>query len=415
MKRGSLKQYFTDVAVKRLSTVEVDLKRSHQHELNGVSALKAIFGETKERLTFQATFLWLDDELEKAEEEDKGFLTWYDARQNDKTRSSEYRLYFSSTNMMNQAREGDSIFIALKPDRSLFVIAVPSQSTIKQQLLWLFDLKDLSGSSFEVKEVSPDKGPESDFAVNYILDILGIKKTEPSDPERLDHLLKQFGGEFPRTRRFSDLARDNCEDVDPLEAPDLALTQWLEFEETLFLHLEKKIIEKRLQDGFVGSDGDIDVDSFLKFSLSVQNRRKARAGLALENHLEYIFINHKLEFDRGATTENRSKPDFLFPGSSWYHCEKFPASHLTMLGAKSTCKDRWRQVLSEARHIPKKHLLTLEPSISEYQTTEMKNSNLQLVLPRTLHQTYTRQQRSWLIDLEAFISEVRRKQTQAGL
>lgn len=44
----------------------------------------------------------------------------------------------------------------------------------------------------------------------------------------------------------------------------------------------------------------------------------------------------------------------------------------TMLGVKSTCKDRWRQVLSEAKRIDNKHLATLEPGISENQTAEMQ-------------------------------------------
>ncbi len=52
-----------------------------------------------------------------------------------------------------------------------------------------------------------------------------------------------------------------------------------------------------------------------------------------------------------------------------------------MLGVKSTCKDRWRQVLSEAARIPDKCLLTVEPGISENQTNEMQANRLQLVLP----------------------------------
>ena len=51
----------------------------------------------------------------------------------------------------------------------------------------------------------------------------------------------------------------------------------------------------------------------------------------------------------------------------------------TVLRAKSACKDRRRQVLAEAAKIPRKHLLTLEPGISGPQTTQMANSNLQLV------------------------------------
>ncbi|MBQ6968384.1 MAG: hypothetical protein IJP84_10855 [Lachnospiraceae bacterium] len=33
-----------------------------------------------------------------------------------------------------------------------------------------------------------------------------------------------------------------------------------------------------------------DSSAFIKFSLSVNNRRKSRAGLSLENHLEALFI-----------------------------------------------------------------------------------------------------------------------------
>ena len=42
-----------------------------------------------------------------------------------------------------------------------------------------------------------------------------------------------------------------------------------------------------------------------------------------------------------------------------------------MLAVKSTCKDRWRQILAEADRLPVKHLLTLEPGISVAQTDEM--------------------------------------------
>lgn len=35
-----------------------------------------------------------------------------------------------------------------------------------------------------------------------------------------------------------------------------------------------------------------------------------------------------------------------------------------MLGAKTTIKERWRQVLEEANRIERKHLITLEPAVS---------------------------------------------------
>ena len=78
-----------------------------------------------------------------------------------------------------------------------------------------------------------------------------------------------------------------------------------------------------------------------------------------------------------------------------------------MLGAKSSCKDRWRQVLAEAAKIPKKHLLTLEPGITETQTTQMKASDLQLVVPQSIQASYTEGQQAWLWNVGDFLLEVK--------
>ena len=82
-----------------------------------------------------------------------------------------------------------------------------------------------------------------------------------------------------------------------------------------------------------------------------------------------------------------------------------------MLGVKATCKDRWRQVLAEANRISPKHLLTLETAISTTQTDEMRDKNLQLVMPRSLQPTYEATQRGWLIDLGTFIALIKERQT----
>lgn len=165
----------------------------------------------------------------------------------------------------------------------------------------------------------------------------------------------------------------------------------------------------RLRAGFL-VENVVDVDGFVKYSLRVQNRRKSRAGQALEHHLEEVFRVFALKYDRQAVTEHKAKPDFLFPGAGEYHDKKFPVSGLSMLGVKSTCKDRWRQVLSEAARIPDKHLLTLQGSISENQTDEMRANRLQLVLPSGLHCTYTDAQQTWLMNVREFIEQIRKQQ-----
>jgi hypothetical protein len=145
------------------------------------------------------------------------------------------------------------------------------------------------------------------------------------------------------------------------------------------------------------------VDEFIKYSLSIQNRRKSRAGHALENHLEHIFSVLQIPHSRGQISEHRARPDFLFPSVVAYRDPAYPSRDLLMLGVKSTCKDRWRQVLSEAQRIQLKHLMTLEPGISEHQTDEMRASMVQLVIPSGLHGTFSGLQRHWLLDLRGFI------------
>jgi len=152
------------------------------------------------------------------------------------------------------------------------------------------------------------------------------------------------------------------------------------------------------------------VDGFIRFSLSVQNRRKSRMGYSLEHHLEAVFRAFDVEHVRGAMTENNQRPDFLFPGVEAYRAAPASGSPcLTMLGAKSTCKDRWRQVLAEAAKISRKHLLTLEPGISGAQTAQMSASNLQLVVPQAIQESYTDEQQTWLWNLGEFILDVRNR------
>ncbi|MCC6000289.1 MAG: type II restriction endonuclease, partial [Pararhodobacter sp.] len=238
----------------------------------------------------------------------------------------------------------------------------------------------------------------------FILGELGIEPEEP-EPDALDRLVDRYGLKFPGTAEFSAFARKTLKGIDPREDPDAALIAWMEHEEALFRSLERRIVAGRLTEGF--SDGaTIDVDGFLSFSLSVQNRRKSRAGWAFGHHVEAILKTHDVRYRREATTEKRNAADFLFPGEAEYADPAFPAAQLTMLAVKTSCKDRWRQVLAEADRISPKHLLTLEPAISEAQTNEMQASQLQLVLPTALHETYREPQQAWLMDLTGFLKLV---------
>jgi hypothetical protein len=130
----------------------------------------------------------------------------------------------------------------------------------------------------------------------------------------------------------------------------------------------------------------------------------------LENHLETLFKANKIQYSRNPVTENKSRPDFIFPDAASYHNKEFSPLLLSMLGVKTTCKDRWRQVLAEADRIENKHLLTIEAAISKNQTDEMKAKNLQLVLPESIHSTYTAEQQKWLMSVSDFTSLLKTRQ-----
>jgi len=394
------------VAAKKLSAVETDPSRSHQHEFNGSRELKSVLGiGTGEKISFPTRFIWFGGENEGIVSD--GNVTWYDARLAHLTRS-EYRLYFPTNEVMELAQEGDSMFIAKRTDDTLMIIITGSGTTLENQLHWLFGVPKQTGFDFSLQEFEKDD-IEVDYTARFILDELGIDVEEP-DTELLDSLLEVFEGAFPSTKEFSLFARKELPvTVDAVEEPDKTLMEWINFEESLFRRLERHIVAKRLEKGFAGDDG-ADVDGFISFSLSVQNRRKSRAGFSLEHHLEAIFQANKVRYERGAKTENNASPDFLFPGSEEYHDLSFPDPKLSMLGVKTSCKDRWRQVLSEAQRITNKHLLTLEPGISANQTNEMRSNNLQLVLPAPIHETYSSDQQAWLMNLRDFIGFVSAKQ-----
>jgi len=399
-----LSQIFTVVGAKRLSDVEVVPGTSNQHEFNGISDFRNIFGD--DRINFQGHFIYLIDD-EEAILEDTGSLTWYDARENHETRT-EYRLYYSSNIVIDAAEPGDLAIIG-KTDQGKLVVVVASEgSTSEQQLLWLFGLEEV-GPTFIVRDLTTEDAPLN-FAGQYIIDSLGFADQEV-DSNYLEQILDRFGGTFPTTAVFSDYARSTLEEVSSVDDPDNAVLTWLEREELLFKTLEKHLVAERLQQGF-GENGD-NVDDFISFSLSVQNRRKSRAGRSFENHLAYLFGQLGISCSWGARTERNNKPDFLFPGILQYENAGYSAELLTMLGVKTSAKDRWRQVLSEAERITHKHLITLEPAISANQTDEMIAQNLQLVLPQPLIETYSVEQQEQIISLSDFITVVRERQQVA--
>ena len=172
----------------------------------------------------------------------------------------------------------------------------------------------------------------------------------------------------------------------------------------LFKAFETKFYGDRLRTPFES------MDELIAFSNTLLNRRKSRAGKSLEHHLARIFTCADLRFEAQVVTEDNKKPDFIFPGGREYHDKSFPKDKLVCLGAKTTCKDRWRQVLNEADNVPVKHLFTLQQGISRNQLSEMYHENVCLVVPAQYLNSFDKEFQSRIMTLSGFTSFVKEKQ-----
>jgi type II restriction enzyme len=244
---------------------------------------------------------------------------------------------------------------------------------------------------------------------NQLIDISGIVMPDDKIAQLLLEFVNRFNS-FPETKTMATGARNcfnrayNIADTALISSPDKILLNWVDTEYRLFKLMEEKVYAEVMTKPFVS------IDAFVQMANEVLNRRKSRAGKSLEHHLADIFTHNELIFEEQAITEEKKKPDFLFPNANCYHNLQFPADDLIVLGAKTTCKDRWRQVLTEADRVEVKYLLTLQQGISKNQLLEMKDSQLKLVVPRKYIGSFPEDFQSDISSLQDFILLVKGKQ-----
>lgn len=77
--------------------------------------------------------------------------------------------------------------------------------------------------------------------------------------------------------------------------------------------------------------------------------------------------------------------------------------------AKTTCKDRWRQILNEADRLrdENKYLCTMQQGISSAQMDEMQAEKVILVVPKAYHSAYPAEKRDRIWTLSKFVNYVK--------
>lgn len=222
--------------------------------------------------------------------------------------------------------------------------------------------------------------------------------------------IQSLSTDFPSSNDISAQARIcynkanllNSESI--LRNPDKNLLGWIKTEFELFKTLENDRYKDLLSTPFNS------ISDFIDTANTILNRRKSRAGKSLEHHLSEMFNISSLKFESQVITEENKKPDFIFPDRVSYLNNNFNSEKLIFLASKTTCKDRWRQILNEADRIRTKHLFTLQQGISVNQLQEMYKYQVQLVVPKQYIDSYPPVFQDKIISLNDFIVFVKRSQ-----
>lgn len=257
--------------------------------------------------------------------------------------------------------------------------------------------------------------------INQFLDAFGISPAETNklieknaasfevqEQLAMEQFISGLTVDFPASEEMSRAARmirdavyDHIEYVN--SNPDRKLLDWTETEYRLFRALEYARYGDMITHGFAS------VEDFINTANAVLNRRKSRAGKSLEHHLAAIFDGNGIRYKAQAITEGNKKPDFIFPSQEAYHDLAFSTDRLISLAAKTTCKDRWRQVINEADRLrgKNKYLCTLQQGISAAQMDEMQAEQVILVVPKPYISTYPRDRQSRIWTIGRFVEYVK--------
>ena len=261
----------------------------------------------------------------------------------------------------------------------------------------------------------------SDEDILDFLNSFGLTPAETNRPIELDRVtpamqenqaiesfISGLTEEFPSSFEMAQAARSIQNGIHhnmrmALTDPDSILLCWTEEEYTLFRAIE------HARYGHTVSNGFNSVDDFVCMANQVLNRRKSRAGKSLEYHLSAIFDVNRIMYTAQARTEGNKKPDFLFPSEEKYHDVTFSIEKLCTLAAKTTCKDRWRQILNEADRLRDnyKYLCTMQQGISSAQMDEMQAEKVILVVPKPYIKTYPKDKQDQIWTIGRFVGYIR--------
>lgn len=117
--------------------------------------------------------------------------------------------------------------------------------------------------------------------------------------------------------------------------------------------------------------------------LSASQQRKARAGYSYEHHIEAMLAGGDVPFEKQVVIEARKRPDFILPLLAFIDSGRPEAMTGLILSAKTTLRERWKQVEREkgSRNL---YLTTVDENIAGNAIEDMASFGVHLVIPESL-------------------------------
>lgn len=434
MKWGSIKDEFKGFAWKRLSDHEVNPEVSNGHEFQGVSSLRKVLGDTGLHEIPTDYYLIGDDEFSRpsVEEVISSTASWYDSRRDDPSRSAEWRLYYPAPagNIQVKCLARDLMIIGLRRSERLAVFLVQAGGSSEAAFINLLQMNEQGSQSsrgtFYLDAHEDDVGVAAAELIEFLAVSMGqfeawnapppfpVPEPVTSEEEGIrkisDAMIKRWPGRLGTCEQVCDLVVREIPfaQEDLKREPDAALLSWLEAAETAY-----RVWEESSLSNFIGNLRDDRTVSNVELAnriskewMSLRQSRVSRAGKMMELFLCGIFDACGLRYNWGARIEGGKLPDFVFPSAQEYADESFSASNLRILGAKTSLKERWRQILSEGDRVLKKHGVTRDISVTPAMFKQMREASFYVVIPAGLKSQYIRAERN-LITLSDFVDEVR--------
>lgn len=120
-----------------------------------------------------------------------------------------------------------------------------------------------------------------------------------------------------------------------------------------------------------------------KVLLSASQQRKSRAGKSFELHIERLLKDGSVPHGVQVVIASKKRPDFVLPSYRMYKDTSRSYEEALVLSAKTTLRERWKQVHLEISNCDL-YLATVDENVAASAIEEMGEAGIRLVVPESL-------------------------------